>query len=222
MSECDYAGTMPYWEWGYDTEDMRSSPLFDGSETSIGSDGEYIPGHGGLVFGDTPGTPVTFDEGTGGGCVMEGPFSDMVVHLGPGALFVPGELLPEAAMDPTQDNPRCLKRDFNARVGKKFSSFANTTDLIMDYDNIEWFQNIMQGDGRYVQGSIGIHGGGHFMVAGDPGGDFFLSPGDPYFHLHHAQIDRIYWIWQMQDWANRQVSQVACLLFLSHALAACG
>ena len=27
---------------------------------------------------------------------------------------------------------------------------------------------------------------------------------DPYFFLHHAQIDRVWWIWQNQDLKNRQ------------------
>ena len=27
---------------------------------------------------------------------------------------------------------------------------------------------------------------------------------DPYFYFHHAQIDRVWWIWQNQDLANRQ------------------
>jgi len=26
--------------------------------------------------------------------------------------------------------------------------------------------------------------------------DFFISPGDPVFYLHHSQIDRVWWIWQ--------------------------
>lgn len=45
---------------------------------------------------------------------------------------------------------------------------------------------------------------GHYTIGGDPGGDFFVSPGDPAFFLHHAQIDRVWWIWQNQDLANRQ------------------
>ena len=36
------------------------------------------------------------------------------------------------------------------------------------------------------------------------GGDLFASPGDPYFFLHHAQIDRTWWIRQNQDLAARQ------------------
>jgi tyrosinase len=44
-------------------------------------------------------------------------------------------------------------------------------------------------------GTIGVHGGGHFTINGDPGGDLFTSPGDPAFFLHHGQIDRVWSIW---------------------------
>lgn len=27
----------------------------------------------------------------------------------------------------------------------------------------------------------------------------FVSPGDPLFYLHHSQIDRVWWIWQLLD-----------------------
>ena len=33
--------------------------------------------------------------------------------------------------------------------------------------------------------------------------DFFSSPGDPLFWFHHGMVDRIWWIWQMQDPENR-------------------
>lgn len=33
--------------------------------------------------------------------------------------------------------------------------------------------------------------------------DFYASPGDPLFYLHHAMLDRVWWIWQMQDPENR-------------------
>lgn len=51
---------------------------------------------------------------------------------------------------------------------------------------------------------MGIHGGGHFTIGGDPAGDAFISPSDPAFWLHHGQVDRVYWIWQMLDFRNRQ------------------
>jgi tyrosinase len=60
----------------------------------------------------------------------------------------------------------------------------------------------MQGD--FPSGYLGVHTAGHFTVGGDPGGDLFASPGDPYFFLHHAMIDRTWWTWQNQDIANRQ------------------
>lgn len=41
-------------------------------------------------------------------------------------------------------------------------------------------------------------------MGGDPGADPFISPGDPAFYLHHGQVDRVYWIWQMLDFANRK------------------
>jgi tyrosinase len=60
----------------------------------------------------------------------------------------------------------------------------------------------MQGD--FPNGFLGVHTGGHFTVGGDPGGDLFVSPGDPYFFFHHAMIDRTYWNWQNLDLAKRQ------------------
>lgn len=40
-------------------------------------------------------------------------------------------------------------------------------------------------------------------IGGDPGRDLFVSPGDPAFFLHHGNIDRTWWLWQMQDPATR-------------------
>lgn len=46
---------------------------------------------------------------------------------------------------------------------------------------------------------LGVHGGGHYALGGDPGRDVYTSPGDPAFWSHHANIDRVWWMWQMQD-----------------------
>lgn len=59
----------------------------------------------------------------------------------------------------------------------------------------------MQGD--FPNGFYGVHSAGHYTVGGDPGGDFFVSPAEPVFYMHHAQIDRTWWIWQNLDPANR-------------------
>ncbi len=44
-----------------------------------------------------------------------------------------------------------------------------------------------------------IHTAGHYVAAVDPGGDPMTSPGDPLFYFHHTSLDRLWWIWQMQD-----------------------
>jgi tyrosinase len=54
---------------------------------------------------------------------------------------------------------------------------------------------------------------GHFTGGGDPGGDFFVSPGEPVFWLHHTQVDRVYTIWQQQDLANRQFAFEGTITF---------
>lgn len=56
---------------------------------------------------------------------------------------------------------------------------------------------------------IGVHGGGHYALGGDPGDDVYTSPGDPVFYLHHAQIDRVWWIWQMLSPYERQFTSNA-------------
>ncbi|KAL2751813.1 hypothetical protein ACRALDRAFT_1083776 [Sodiomyces alcalophilus JCM 7366] len=186
-TECAYEGPFPYWNWGFDAHDVESSPLFDGSPTSLGSNGEYVPSGGGF-FGMPP--------GSGGGCLIEGPFSNRTVNLGPGS-----------GPDPYRYNPRCIRRDLNTPIASEWTTHRNTTDVLLDSTDVESFQALMQGDTRYPEAiglGMAIHGGGHFAIGGDPGGDFNWSPLEPAFYLHHGQVDRLYFIWQNLDWENRQ------------------
>ncbi|KAK6224838.1 tyrosinase central domain-containing protein [Colletotrichum tabaci] len=203
---CGYTGTMPYWEWGYDVDGPAASPVFDGSETSMGGNGAPIAREEGMhLLQRVSNTTIKLPPGSGGGCVETGPFSDMTVHVGPLSLVQYGTTTTFAVDRPTDDHPRCLRRDLNRHVAARYASFRNTTELILNHDGIEWFQAVMQGDDRYTPGvEIGVHGGGHYTIGGDPGSDAFISTGEPAFFLHHAQVDRVYWIWQMLDFANRQ------------------
>lgn len=212
LNACGYAGALPYWEWGNDVSDPTRSPVFDGSDTSLGGDGAPIPGgHPGYMLAPpfrepTPQNVVTLKPGNGGGCVTKGPFAGLQVHLGPVAMPQFGSLNFTSAANPLADNPRCLKRDLNRDSASRFCSFRNTTGLILTSPDVERFQAYMQADPRYTIGELGVHGGGHYTIGGDPGADPFISPGDPAFYLHHGQIDRVWWIWQMLDFPNRQVS----------------
>ncbi|KAK3346516.1 tyrosinase-like protein [Lasiosphaeria hispida] len=204
LQECGYNGNLPYWEWGYDVNSPRDSPVFDGSDTSLGSDGAAIPHQGLQLTFPGASAPTIFAPGTGGGCVFKGPFKGMTVHLGPVVMPIYGSPNTTSAVDPTADNPRCLKRDLNPSIAKQWTSFRNTTELILYKTNIATFQGELTGDPRTSSNQVGVHGGGHFTIAGDPGADPFISPGDPAFYLHHGQVDRVYWIWQMLDFQNRQ------------------
>ncbi|KAM7215209.1 tyrosinase [Rhypophila decipiens] len=186
---CGYTGVFPYWEWGLDCGAMDKSPVFDGSEYSLGGNGVFVPNHRAAIGGAKP--------GTGGGCVQSGPFSNYTVNLGP-----------LTARQPLNANPRCLKRDLNDDVCKKWASIRNTTDVLLFTSNIATFQSAIQGEG--VRGDSGktfgsgIHVGGHYSISGDPGSDFYFSSLEPGFYLHHGNIDRLHFIWQNLDWEKRQ------------------
>ncbi|RDL39904.1 Di-copper centre-containing [Venustampulla echinocandica] len=186
------------WNWGRWANDPANSPLFDGSAYSMSGNGDY------QAHGCTNALPTNLNcipAGQGGGCVTNGPFKNMTVNLGPVVVTLSGipELVPNNG---SIWNPRCLRRDISSWVSQRWSTDAISTSLINDNPDIYWFQTVMQGD--FANGDFGVHTAGHFTFGGDPGGDIFASPGDPMFWLHHAQIDRTWWIWQNQDLKNRQ------------------
>ncbi|KAL2163816.1 hypothetical protein VTH06DRAFT_5875 [Thermothelomyces fergusii] len=192
-TECGYTGYQPYWNWDRYARDPVNSPLFDGSEGSMGSNGAYEP-HQGIFF---PGAPPPYNvipPGDGGGCVTKGPFSNMTVNIGPLAPTLNVPRNPQS--DGLGYNPRCLRRDIN-KHSAAVTTANYTYDLITNNHEIYWFQTVMEG--QFAQGKWGVHSGGHYTVSGDPAGDFYISPGDPVFWLHHAMIDRVWWIWQLQD-----------------------
>jgi len=148
-----------------------------------------------------PGAPPPYNiipPGDGGGCVTTGPFKNMTVNLGPLAPSL------TVARNPRSDgmghNPRCLRRDINKNAAA-VTTANYTYDLITQNSNTHWFQTVMEG--QFPQGKWGVHTGGHYTISGDPAGDFYVSPGDPAFWLHHGMIDRVWWIWQIQDLSKR-------------------
>ncbi|KAF6820087.1 hypothetical protein CPLU01_12861 [Colletotrichum plurivorum] len=203
-TDCGYKGALPYWEWGLDIANPAASPVFDGSDTSLGSDGAFIPHDGLRLRQPFSKNLIILQPGSGGGCVKSGPFHNMTVHIGPAALAQYGSEKPFNVTNPLEDLPRCLKRDLNAYVATTYCSFRNTTALITEQKNIRDFGALLQGDDRFFPNTLGVHGGGHFIIGGDPGADALISPGDPVFWVHQAQVDRVYWIWQNLDFPHRQ------------------
>lgn len=192
--ECGYTGYQPYWNWGRTSVDPASQPIFNGNMSSMGGNG---------VKADYPGVKTTgfkkpydiIPADVGGGCVKTGPFANMTVSLGP-----IGKVLTDVPANPRSDgagaNPRCLRRDVN-RYAAAQTHDNYTYALITKSDTIDKFQKDMLGVPE--ENNWGVHLAGHYTIGGDPGGDFYSSPGDPLFWFHHGMIDRIWWIWQMQD-----------------------
>ncbi|KAJ5105463.1 hypothetical protein NUU61_002810 [Penicillium alfredii] len=199
-SECHYTGDYPYWVWGADAGGMEKSEVFDGSNTSMSGNGAYIPNqkHVKLLLGKY--APIDLPPGTGGGCVTSGPFKDYKVNMGPAALSLPGGNV-STSKNPLAYNPRCLKRSLTTELLQRYANYTSTVRLITENDNVWNFEMAMQGIPG--SGSIGVHGGGHYSMGGDPGRDVYTSPGDPAFWHHHGMIDRVWWIWQNLDRKHR-------------------
>ncbi|KZM28651.1 Tyrosinase [Ascochyta rabiei] len=200
-NECGYQGYQPYWDWAKTAvTGLENSAVLDGSDYSMSGNGEFIPGRGNVILGGNGLPEIPIPAGTGGGCVKSGPFKDMKVNLGPVALgLTNGSTISNG--DGLSYNPRCLQRDLTDYTNKRWANASSVVSLILDNKNVYDFQMVMQGVPG--SGNIGVHGGGHYSMGGDPGRDLYTSPGDPLFYLHHGMIDRTWWIWQQLDRKTR-------------------
>jgi tyrosinase len=196
-NSCGYTGTLPYWDWTVDAQAPEKSEIFNGDEYSMGGNGEYIPGRADTYLGLQD---INFPAGTGGGCVYSGPFSNTTFTTNLGPIDSPYN---NNVVNQFDANPRCLVRDLNPWFAQKYLAPEKVADLVIGEDSVQYFQGLMQG---YVgDNKLGVHGGGHW-VGGGPSQleDFHSSPNDPVFYIHHAQIDRIWTVWQYMDREARQ------------------
>ncbi|KAF2226261.1 hypothetical protein BDZ85DRAFT_48082 [Elsinoe ampelina] len=202
-NECNYTSYQPYINWSKFSTNPIAAPVFDGTPSSIGGDGAYRP-HPGITLGPTShNTTLSFPPGLGGSCITSGPFANTTVNLGPVAGYLP-YLTPNPLPSGLGFNPQCLIRDLNPSAAHQASD-ANVVSLITEAQDIARFQSVMQG--IFAEGIYGVHNSGHYIVGGAPGGDFYTSPGDPWFWLHHAMIDRVWWVWQnlVEDGSREEV-----------------
>lgn len=176
-NECGYTGYQPYWNWAKTAiTGLEKSPIFDGSAYSMSGNGAKVAGQGNVILANNDLPPIIIPPGTGGGCVTSGPFKDMKVNLGPVSLgLTDGTSVSNG--DGLSYNPRCLKRDLTDYTNKRFSNATGIVNLLLNTHTIDDFQMTMQG--YPGSGDIGVHGGAHYALGGDPGRDLFASPGDP-------------------------------------------
>ncbi|KAK2761472.1 hypothetical protein CKAH01_16298 [Colletotrichum kahawae] len=189
--ECGYDGYQPYWNWLAYRDEPSKAPMFDGSDTSMSSNGVFKY-HNGSSSGLTA-RAVYIPSGDGGGCVTRGPFGNMTVHLGPVSPGMNGLAVNPGG--PLAYNPRCLSRDISDWTSQHWMTPENVLNLTVGAaaTNIKTFQDELQG--RFGDGFLGTHTSGHMIVNGEAS-DIFSSTNDPTFFLHHAMVDRVYWLWQ--------------------------
>ncbi|KAJ4983088.1 FAD binding domain-containing protein [Stagonosporopsis vannaccii] len=209
--ECGYKGNQPYYSYSRWYKDPTKSPLLDGSDTSIS--GQGTPGCKNQTFTGIPlntNALIRIPHGAGGGCVSSGPFKDWQVNVGP---MFPGSDCVQ--LNPNQNftepgyglgyNPRCLTRDINSFTGEGWLKDDDIVSLLRSVNYQDFWENLQGGPppNSFMNNFMGVHTAGHFIIGGDPGGDFMASPGDPFFFFHHASIDRLYWTWQNLKPAER-------------------
>ncbi|EEB99887.1 hypothetical protein MPER_00316, partial [Moniliophthora perniciosa FA553] len=153
-----------------------ASPVFD-PVSGFGGNGADIPGYTGF-FGNISQFPDWQFGAPGGGCIQDGPFASYNLSLGPG----------------TTNTNRCISRWFNPAYLPNLSE--QNVSRLLQFDNFEDFR--IQLEGIPVTEHTLTHDGGHIAVGGDMA-DKYSSPGDPLFYLHHANLDRIWWKWQIAE-----------------------
>ncbi|KAH7041268.1 uncharacterized protein B0I36DRAFT_371542 [Microdochium trichocladiopsis] len=196
LYECGYPRNLgtPYWDWTR-TPDIDKVAMFDGSDESLGGNGDWDPTAQAIALGKNGYLP----RGTGGGCVTKGPFANETIRFGPfpGSVLAQG-FLPE---DWKELKERCFTRDLNPIVATNSLNSTFTTQLLAA-NNISQIQVLLTPP-NFGLDFLGLHRAGHCAI-GDPMSDFFASPQDVVFYLHHAGVDRMWTTWQDMDPATRR------------------
>jgi tyrosinase len=156
-----------------------------------------------LPGGPYPRKVITRPPGTGGGCIESGPFANYTVHVD--GTSTTG--LSRASIT-TFSRPRCITRDFYLAVLAQCSSYEKVSRLILSSTDMTMFHNSVKGV------NCGIHATGHVFIGGE-NMELFSSPNDPMFFLHHANLDRIWTIYQSRDPEKRMYAQAGTRTFMN-------
>lgn len=106
-----------------------------------------------------------------GGCVPDGQFANLALNIGPGS----------------GNQYHCLARNGDASATSQCTSAR--VEICQQANDYQVFASCEEG---------GLHANGHVGTGGEMN-DFYASPNDPVFWLHHAMVDRHFRIWQNDD-----------------------
>jgi tyrosinase len=198
--ECGYKGYQPvrlllntkrkspklissqYWDWPKYASAPQDSPIFDGSSTSLGGNGENIEHEGPVLVAPDGISTLPIPAGVGGGFVKTGPFANMSVNLGPVGGLNGTASGPDGGLG---YNPRRLKRDVGPAVNMRYANYSTVlskscgsslhsgecsmSDMLITFHldllskpNISEYRGLSEGAPYTIE--IGPHGGGHYVI----------------------------------------------------------
>ncbi|KAJ9653346.1 hypothetical protein H2198_007435 [Neophaeococcomyces mojaviensis] len=185
---CGYTGSFPYWNWPATADNLRGSPIFNGDAFSMSGDG-YFTGNTPLQIAPT----FILPHGTGGGCIMSGPFAGMTRTINDvtNAFLLNGTTPP---MSIYAKNESCITRDLNTFVAQTWTNYTAVQQAV-EAPDLNTFEILL--NGVVGGGQLGIHSGAHFIM-GSPASNIFSSAQDPIWYPLHTMLDRVYTSWQIR------------------------
>ena len=183
---------MQYWDWPKYASAPQDSPIFDGSPTSLGGNGESIVHEGPVLVAPDGLSTLQIPAGVGGGFVKTGPFANMSVNLGPVGGLDGVAAGPDGGLG---YNPRGLKRDIGPAINMRYANYSTVlsecvlkpfessheqhTDRhlfsdLLSKPNISEYRELSEGTPYTIE--IGSHGGGHYVIG------YVQIPLDPFSH----------------------------------------
>ncbi|KAH8771953.1 monooxygenase [Diaporthe sp. PMI_573] len=177
QGDCGLSFPMPYWDWSLDAGHLPDSALLSGSaRTGFGGTGP-----GGFVSPSRP-NPLT-------SCVPDGAFANLTVAYYSGAA-----------------RPHCLNRGFADGVGDPVHP-ERGANMSAYYYTPTFLEDMADSNTEFAPFWRALEDGPHGAIHNAIGGDMIpgTSPNDPLFFMHHAQVDRLWWLWQQGNPAVRDV-----------------
>lgn len=181
--ECGWKGGLAYWDWHRDTPEAGAewlkSPIFD-PVTGFGGNGKHantssIPtGMNSTAIASLakiiPGLDVSMTMGgTGGGCLLDGPFQNQTLSIGP-----MGQMTP--------NNTRCLTRSINAVMAQTSANSKSMRKVLSAKSMVEFRQWAENGSrdwslsmkGISVESYGSMHDIGHAGIGGEVSSQDFI------------------------------------------------
>lgn len=184
--ECGWKGGLAYWDWHRDTPEAGAewlqSPIFD-PISGYGGNGKRVNATTPAGINSTalaalakiiPGLDLPMMGGTGGGCVLDGPFRNRTLSIGP-----MGQMTP--------NNTRCLTRNIDAKMAQTSANSKSMRKVLSAKSMVEFRQWAESGardwslsmKGVSVDSFGSMHAIGHSGIGGE------VSSRDSVFSRRH-------------------------------------